>query len=268
MELQKNNHRAATVQNLSFVYSDGTKALENITFEIAYGETIGLVGANGAGKSTLMLLLCGLLESSGGTVSICGETMTPKNFQTLSRKLGVVFQNSDDQLFTASVYEDIAFGPKQMGLEGAEIDTMVQKAMAATGVSHLAHRAPHRLSGGEKRSVALATALVMAPELLILDEPTTGLDPRSRRRLINLLKSFDHTKLITSHDLDLIWDTCSRVLVMNQGQLVAVGDTHMLLSDEALLERCGLELPLAMQACPKCGQNQFVGGQSNENSGY
>lgn len=240
------------VDELSYTYMDGTHALKSVSFEANAGQSIGIVGGNGAGKSTLLLLLSGLLEASYGSVTLSGEVMNKKNFKHLCTKIGFVFQNAEDQLFTNSVYEDVAYAPKHAGIEANAIESMVNRTLEAVNIPHLAKRAPHKLSGGEQRLAALATALVMEPELLILDEPTSGLDPQARRNLIRLLNQFSHTRLITSHDMDFIWEVCDQVILMHEGMLVAIGDAKTILADQSLLEKCHLERPLRLQGCPNC----------------
>lgn len=229
-----------SVEALGYQYSDGHVALENITFTINEGERVGIIGDNGAGKSTLLLILCGLLHGTEGSVKCMGMESNHKNFKTIAQALGVVFQNADDQLFSSTVYEDIAFGLIQAGKDKKIIDSMVQAAMEKVSVTHLKDRAPQKLSGGEKRAVAIATAIVHEPELLILDEPTTGLAPKAKRGLVSLLKGFSHTQIITSHDLEFIKETCDRVIFLNRGQLIADEPANLLLSDEKRLIEGGL----------------------------
>ena len=164
----------------------------------------------------------------------------------------MVFQNPDDQLFMTSVYEDVAFGPRNYKLQEEEVDLRVKEALELVGISHLYNRAPFKLSGGEKRCAAIATVLSMKPDILIMDEPTSALDPKSRRNLINILNSFKHTKIITSHDLDMVLDTCKRIIVVNDGKVIADGSVDKILTDRELLESCGLEVPLSMQRCLRC----------------
>lgn len=247
------NNPVLKVDGLSYTYIDGTQALNAVTFEVMSGQSIGIVGGNGAGKSTLLLLLSGLLEPDRGVVAIQGEPMNKKSFKQLCNKIGFVFQNAEDQLFNNSVFEDVAYAPKHAGMAAMTIEQMVNQTLDAVRIPHLAKRAPHKLSGGEQRLAALASALVMSPELLILDEPTSGLDPQARRNLIQLLNQFAHTKLITSHDMDFIWEVCDHVLLMHGGELIAFGEAKTILSDQILLEQCQLERPLRLQGCPKCG---------------
>jgi cobalt/nickel transport system ATP-binding protein len=231
-------------RGLRFAYPDGTPALDGVGFRVHAGESVAVVGANGAGKSTLLLALNGLVTPSAGEARIGEVPVTPATRAQIHRTVGYVFQDADDQLFMATVREDVAFGPLNLGLAAAEVEARVQAALETVGAAHLAGRAPYRLSGGEKRAVAIAGVLAMQPSVLLLDEPSAGLDPASRRRLITLLNSFSHTKLVATHDLDLVLDTCSRVLVMRDGRIEADGTAAAVFSDAALLARCHLEPPL------------------------
>jgi cobalt/nickel transport system ATP-binding protein len=215
--------------------------LSAITFTIRHGESVGIVGANGAGKSTLLLHLNGTLRASSGEVRI-GEL--PLNAETLlevRRVVGMVFQDPDDQLFMPTVLEDVAFGPRNLGLSPQESETRALEALRRVGAEHLAAKAPYHLSMGEKRRCAIATVLSMGPDILVMDEPSTGLDPRGRRLLIGLLKEFTHTKLIATHDLELVRQLCTRTLVLQQGKLRADGPTDEIFADHGLMEACGLE---------------------------
>lgn len=246
-------HHRIEVSGLRFAYPDGTEALNGIDFLIGHGESVAIVGANGAGKSTLLAHLVGLHHPQAGEVVIGDTPVTRTTLAEVRRSVGMVFQDPDDQLFMPSVEEDVAFGPLNLGLPEDVVERRVSDALARVGASALRHRPPHRLSGGEKRSVAIATVLAMEPSVLVLDEPSSNLDPRARRRLIELLRSFAHTKLIATHDLDLAVDVCERTIVIGDGRVVADGPTHTILTDDALLESSGLERPLAMQGCPVCG---------------
>jgi len=240
-------HLALEVQALHYAYPDGQMALRGVSFVIQPGETVGLIGSNGAGKSTLLLHLNGVLRPASGVVRVTGLPVTAANLMAVRRQVGLVFQDPDDQLFMPTVQEDVAFGPLNMGLPACEVQARVAQALATVGASHLASRAPYRLSGGEKRMVAMAGVLAMAPTVLVQDEPSAGLDPAARRRLITLLASFAHTQLIASHDLDLVQDVCTRVLVMREGVIEADGTPAAIFADAGLLARCHLELPLSLQ---------------------
>jgi cobalt/nickel transport system ATP-binding protein len=238
---------AVEVRSLEYAYPDGQPALRGVSFAIEAGTTVGLIGSNGAGKSTLLLHLNGVLQGNSGEVQVHGLTVNASHLIEVRRQLGMVFQDADDQLFMPTVEEDVAFGPQNMGLSDVEVPRRVAQALATVSVSHLASRAPYRLSGGEKRAVAIAGVLAMTPRVIVMDEPSAGLDPAARRRLIQLLKGFEHTQLIATHDLDLVQDLCSRVLVMREGRIEADGTPAAIFSDAALLARCHLELPLSLQ---------------------
>jgi cobalt/nickel transport system ATP-binding protein len=238
---------ALEVQGLGYAYPDGQMALRSVSFVIHPGETVGLIGSNGAGKSTLLLHLNGVLRPASGSVRVNGLPVATEHLVAVRRQGGLVFQDPDDQLFMPTVQEDVAFGPLNMGLPAGEVAARVTQALATVGASHLATRAPYRLSGGEKRLVAIAGVLAMAPAMLVLDEPSAGLDPAARRRLITLLTGFEQTQLIASHDLDLVQDVCTRVLVLREGVIKADGHPNAIFSDVGLLARCHLELPLSLQ---------------------
>lgn len=238
---------AIEVENLHYRYPDGTEALQHIAFRVEPGEAVGLVGANGAGKSTLLLQLNGALYPSEGRVRILGESLTPKTAKQLRRRIGLVFQDPDDQLFMPVVEEDVAFGPLHSGCPSDEVERRVTEALQQVGMEHRRKRPPYRLSAGEKRAVAIATALAMAPDVLVMDEPSTNLDPRSRRRLINWLRAFSKTRLVATHDLELVVEVCPRVMVLSAGRIVADGPTREILNDEALMVAHGLERPHILQ---------------------
>lgn len=246
------SHHKLEVKDLSFSYDDGNEVVKGISFTIYHGEAVGIIGANGAGKSTLLMLLMGVLSPRSGNILVGDTKITKKTLPMIRQRLGMVFQNPDDQLFMTTVYEDVAFGPRNYNIDEEEVKNRVMKSLELVGISHLKDRPPFKLSGGEKRSAAIATVLSMEPDILIMDEPTSELDPKSRRNLINLLNEFSHTKLITSHDLDLVLDICERVIVIKNGEIVADGEAYSILTDEKLLDSCGLEVPLSLQNCAKC----------------
>lgn len=248
------SHHIVEARNLEYTYPDGTEALHDVSFRIIHGESVGIVGANGAGKSTLLLHLNGSFWPGRGDVRIGDFPITKKNLDSVRRTVGMLFQDPDDQLFMPTVHEDVAFGPLNLGLPDDEIDARVIDALERVGALHLKNRPPYRLSGGEKRAVAMATVLSMLPDILVIDEPTSELDPRSRRRFIDMLKSFKHTKIIATHDLDLVLDACERTIVLRQGRVLADGPTREIFSNDELLEESGLERPLSMQNCPNCGE--------------
>jgi len=236
-------HHSIEIEQLSYTYPDGHKALRNISLKIQPDEKVALVGPNGAGKSTLILHINGILRGEG-TVKVCGLDIDhERNLGKIRSMVGLVFQSPDDQLFSPTVYEDVAFGPLYQGLSQAEVDLRVKEALAAVGMQAYARRISHHLSVGEKKRIAIATVLSMRPEVLILDEPTSGLDPRARRSLINLLGELPLTMLASTHDMYLVRDLFPRMVVMDQGEIVADGATENLLHDIAFLEQHGLEAP-------------------------
>lgn len=239
------NGRVSTLllKNLTFHYPDGYHALKNISVAIGQGEKVALVGPNGAGKSTLMLHLNGILGDGETAVTIAGMPITKQNLPRIRAKVGLVFQNPDDQLFSPTVFEDVAFGPLHMGLPEADVRARVKQALGQVGMADFGERLSHHLSIGQKKRIAIATVLVMEPEILILDEPSAGLDPRGRRALINLLRELPVTMLVSTHDMRLVEELFPRTIIMDNGQVVADGETAVLLSDDELLERHGLERP-------------------------
>ena len=252
------SHNFVDISNLYYSYPHETSALSGISFKIRHGESVAIVGANGAGKSTILHLLNGSIMPHSGTVNIGGLLVTKKNLPAIRRHVGTVFSDPDDQLFMPTVSEDVAFGPLNLGWDN--ISEKCVQALESVGAAHLADRPPFRLSTGEKRRAALATVLVMSPDILVLDEPASGLDPRARKNLIELLAGFEHTKIIATHDLDLAMNLCERMIVFASGCVAADGQSREILSDAALLEANGLEQPLSMQACPVCtgpGEGQY-----------
>jgi len=248
------SHHLVAVQDLTYTYPDGTGAVRGISFSIHHGESVAVVGANGAGKSTLLLHLNGSLTPQGGTVRIGDFPLTKATLATVRRTVGMIFQDPDDQLFMPTVAEDVAFGPLNLGLPPDEVEARVERALERVGAAHLRDRPPHNLSGGEKRAVAIAAVLAMAPDILVMDEPSANLDPRGRRQLIELLAGFNHTKIIATHDLDLVLDLCQRTIVIHEGRVMADGPTGAIFRDNRLMAACRLERPLRLQACPVCGR--------------
>jgi cobalt/nickel transport system ATP-binding protein len=234
---------------------------------------VALVGPNGAGKSTLLWHLNGLLPGRAGgpaihshapkpssstsdsrpSVQVDGLVVDARNGPEVRRRVGLLFQDPDDQLFMPTVYDDVAFGPMNLGLSGAELERCVKSALERVGAGHLVKKAPYHLSGGEKKRVAIATVLSMSPDILVMDEPTNGLDPHARRQLIGLLKDFSHTKIFTSHDLDMVLELCERTIILKGGEVRADGPTREIFQNDALLAECRLEKPLSMQGCAICG---------------
>jgi cobalt/nickel transport system ATP-binding protein len=238
---------AVEVRDLSYRYTPGNRpALAAISFTVAHNECIGVLGPNGAGKSTLLLHLNGLLPESPPRephIWVDGQPLTTKTLPFIRQRVGLLFQDPDDQLISATVFEDVAFGPRQMGVDGPQLYEHVQSCLALAGVKGFADREPHRLSHGEKRRVCLAGVLACKPTVLVLDEPTSDLDPRGRREFKALLGTVPGAKLIATHDLELVVDLCSRVIILDEGRLVTEGPTISLLSDEALMLEHGLEKP-------------------------
>ncbi|MBK8901525.1 MAG: ABC transporter ATP-binding protein [Anaerolineaceae bacterium] len=240
-----NGHVQPTLEvtNLSFAYPDGHQALHGVNFSIGAGQKVALVGPNGAGKSTLMLHLNGLLTGEG-TLAVAGLPIAKENLPLIRSKVGMVFQNPDDQLFSPTVFDDVAFGPLHMGYPEAEVRQRVARALAQVNMAEFETRLSHHLSIGQKKRVAIATVLSMDPEILVLDEPSAGLDPRARRSLINLLRELPLTMLVSTHDMLLVQELFPRMIVMDEGRMVADGDTAVLLRDTAFLEAHGLEMPV------------------------
>lgn len=237
---------ALEINDLHYCYPDKTPALRGVRFSIASGECVAIIGPNGAGKSTLLLHLNGILPENGGhlgNVCIGGVAINQGNLRDIRRKVGLLFQDPDDQLFCPTVFEDVAFGPRRFGVDAEQIPGIVTGALLNVGLWGFESRSPHRLSGGEKRRVCLAGVLACDPSILVLDEPTSNLDPRGRREIKDLLKRTPATKLIATHDLEMVVELCSRVIVLDDGRVVAQGATTELLSNEELMLRHGLEKP-------------------------
>jgi cobalt/nickel transport system ATP-binding protein len=240
------NMNALEVQGLSYDYADGTPALKDVSFSMAEGERVGLIGPNGAGKSTLLLHLNGILPehpASSPSVRVFGTSVAEPHLTAIRAQVGLLFQDPDDQLFCPSVWEDVAFGPQQLGLSGAKLSDRVARSLAQVGLSGYDERLPHHLSRGEKRRVCLAGLLACEACLLALDEPSSDLDPRGRRELKELLKKLPVTQIIATHDLELVVEICARVIVLDQGAVVAEGPTSSILNDESLMLAHGLDRP-------------------------
>jgi cobalt/nickel transport system ATP-binding protein len=234
---------AVEIEHLHYVYPDGTEALHGIDLRIAAGEKVALVGPNGAGKSTLMLQLNGILEPSHGAARVGGLVVDRRTARRVRAMVGLVFQDPDDQLFSPTVYEDVAFGPLHMGVPHDDIHARVDRALAAVGLSGFGRRMPHRLSLGERKRAALATVLAMDPGVIVLDEPTAGLDPRGRRELIELLRGMSQTMIVSTHDMRLVAEVFPRTVILDGGRLIADGPTAELMADQELLTTHGLEAP-------------------------
>lgn len=241
------SHHLVEVNDLHFRYPDGTAALKGVSFRIVHGESVAIIGGNGAGKSTLLQHLGASLLPQQGEVRIGEVPLTPATAAAVRRSVGSVFQDADDQLFMSTVFEDVAFGPLNLGLAPAEAERRAVAALERVGMAHLRDRPPYKLSAGEKRAVAIATVLSMAPDVLVMDEPSANLDPRGRRRLIELLLSFEHTKIVATHDLELVVEVCPRVIVLDRGTVVAEGSARELLNDEALMLAHDLERPHSLR---------------------
>ena len=233
---------AIRIENLHFSYPDGNAALRGVDLCVGPGERVAIVGPNGAGKSTLMLHLNGILRGKG-LVSVGSQTLNEQNLKKVRAAVGMVFQNPDDQLFSPTVFDDVAYGPVYMGLAEPEVRARVTRALGMMHVEEYASRVSHHLSLGEKKRIAIATVLSMDPKILVLDEPSAGLDPRARRGLIELLRGLDKTMLVSSHDMRMVQELLPRTVVLDEGRVVADGPTDGILSDEALLETHGLERP-------------------------
>jgi len=247
------SHHIVEFKNVSFHYPDGTDALRGISFRITHGESVAIIGANGAGKSTLLLHLNGYLTPNEGEIRIGDFPLTRATLPQIRCTVGMVFQDPDDQLFMPTVYDDVAFGPLNLGLSDAEVAQRVKDALEQVEAWNLQGKPPYRLSEGEKKRVAIATILSMSPDILVMDEPTSGLDPFARRQLMTLLKNFHHTKIFTGHDLDMVLELCERTIVIHEGKMMADAPTSEIFYNDALLTQCRLEKPLTMQSCPLCG---------------
>jgi len=252
------SHHIVDIADLCHTYSDRTEALRGVSLRITHGESVAIIGANGAGKSTLLLHLNGYLTATSGTIRIGDFPLTKGTLPEIRRTVGMVFQDPDDQLFMPTVYDDVAFGPLNLGLMGVDVDQRVGDALERVGAAHLRTKPPYRLSGGEKKRVAIATVLAMSPDILVMDEPTSGLDPYGRRQLMQLLKEFHHTKIFTSHDLDMVLELCPRTIILHRGIVAADGPTEEIFLNTALLEQCHLEQPLSMQGCLLCNRGKIV----------
>ncbi len=241
-EINKIESIAVKISNLSFAYPQSQAILNNLNLEILTGEKVGIIGPNGAGKTTLFLSICGIL-SPMGDISVLGKPIIRGEFHS---EIGFVFQNPDDQLFCPTVKDDVAFGPENMGLSSEEVNERVAYALNLTGVSHLKDRIPHQLSGGEKCMVAIASVLAMQPKLMMYDEPSANLDLKARRRLIKFLQHSRETILVSSHDLELILEVCDRLILINQGRIIADGTPQQIMAKQELMENNNLEVPYSL----------------------
>lgn len=241
------------LSGVRFTYPDGRVALKGLDLVVDDGERVALLGPNGAGKTTLALHLNGILRASDGSIRVAGLDLNDENLNEIRRRVGLVFQDSNDQLFMPSVSEDVAFGPANLGLQGDDLDQRVTAALEVVGGVEFASRPPHHLSGGEKRRAALATVLAMEPDVLVFDEPTAGLDPAGRRELIDLLEGLPMTQLLITHDMYLALELCLRAVIVNDGRVVASGDTSEILRDDELLAANRLEFPHWNRVSPDSG---------------
>ncbi|MDH4140913.1 MAG: ATP-binding cassette domain-containing protein [Coriobacteriia bacterium] len=228
---------------VTYEYPDGTRALDDVDLVVGRGERVALLGPNGAGKSTLMLHINGILRATTGSVRVSGLEVTDDTVRNVRARVGLVFQDPDDQLFMTTVYDDVAFGPLNMGLARQESDDRVHSALHSVDLADLASKPGHHLSFGQRKRAALATILAMRPDIMVLDEPTSNLDPRSKQEMLTLLGSLDATMLVATHDMELAWRLCERAIVLDCGRVVADGEADRIMRDEALLEKHGLELP-------------------------
>ena len=235
------------IEQVCVKYQDGNQVINHMNLQVKDGETVGIIGANGAGKSTLFMALVGILFPHSGVITVDGLTMNKHNLKEIRERIGVVFQNPDDQLFMSNVYDDIAFGLRNYGRSEDEIKEKISSIMNELGIDKLQNLSSHKMSGGEKRIIAIATVLVMEPSIMLFDEPSSFLDPKTRRKLMNLLRTISVTKLIATHDLDLALELCDRVIILKEGTVFADGAAQRILTDQTLLEEAGLELPFCLQ---------------------
>ena len=236
------------IENICYSYPDGTKALKDLSFSVYEGEILGIAGANGSGKSTLLMLMMGCLSPLDGKIIYDGDRLCKEKLRAMRRETGLLFQDPDDQLFLPTVWEDVAFGPRNLGLSEEEVASRVRSALRDTGIDALSEKAPWKLSGGEKTLAALAGLFAMKPRTLLLDEPTSGLDPKSRRDLINIMDRTEITAVIATHDLDMVMDVCQRLIIMKNGTIVSDGDVPGVLTDRKFMASCGLEIPLSLMS--------------------
>lgn len=234
------------ISNLSFSYDKDAQVLSDITISAENGESIAIVGANGVGKSTLLRIMVGLESGYDGSIKIGGIDVEKKNLPEVRKNIGYVFQDAEAQLFMPSVYDDVAFAPRNYNYSEEEVSTRVEDALSKIGISHLRDKATYKLSGGEKKLVSIATILSTQPDIILMDEPSIALDPKNRRNLINVLSSLPQCKILATHDLDMALDTCERTIILKDGKIKKDGKTEELLTDKALLEECSLELPLCL----------------------
>lgn len=251
---------ALRIESLVHSYPDGTRSLSGIDLSIARGERVALLGPNGAGKSTLILHTNGVLMPQSGRIFVGGTELAPDTLRRVREAVGLVFQDPDDQLFMTTVYDDVAFGPLNMGLDRAEVDSRVHAALHEVSLPEAASKSGSHLSFGQRKRIALATVLSMRPSVLVLDEPTSNLDPRAKGQMVRLLASLDATMLIATHDMDLAWDLCDRAVVLDGGRVVADGPARDIMSRESLMLSHGLELPSAVRYASVHGTHSGAAG--------
>ena len=233
-----------SVSDLSFGYDSKRKVLENINFQLKKGESVGLVGANGVGKSTLLIILVGLNTGFQVDVMVNNIPLEKKNLKTIRKNVGYVFQDADSQLFMSTVFDDVAFAPRNYGMSEAEVNEKTMEALKVVHIEQLKDKQIYKLSGGEKKLASIATILSTEPDVILMDEPSVALDPKNRRNLINILNRLNQAKIIASHDLNMIMDTCERTILLSDGKIIKDGNTKEILLDKELMEESGLELPL------------------------
>ncbi|MFR6561505.1 MAG: energy-coupling factor ABC transporter ATP-binding protein [Eubacterium ventriosum] len=233
-----------SVSDLSFGYDSKRKVLENINFQLKKGESVGLVGANGVGKSTLLRILVGLNTGFQGDVMVNNIPLEKKNLKTIRKNVGYVFQDADSQLFMSTVFDDVAFAPRNYGMSEAEVNEKTMEALKVVHIEQLKDKQIYKLSGGEKKLASIATILSTEPDVILMDEPSVALDPKNRRNLINILNRLNQAKIIASHDLNMIMDTCERTILLSDGKIIKDGNTKEILLDKELMEESDLELPL------------------------
>jgi cobalt/nickel transport system ATP-binding protein len=252
------NQYSINCKDVCFSYENGKEILKGISLQTRQKEAVGIIGANGVGKSTLLRILVGLELNFTGEVLVGGAQVNKKSLPEIRSKIGYLFQDSDNQLFTQTVYNDVAFGPRNYGLKEEEVKERVESALTTIGIAHLRDKQIYKMSGGEKKMASIATVLAMNPDIILLDEPTIALDPKNRRTLIQTLNRLDYTKIIASHDLDMILETCDRVILMSEGQIIREGATELVLRDKELLEAFSLELPLCLRGYQGRIRNFYV----------
>jgi cobalt/nickel transport system ATP-binding protein len=247
--------KAVVVKNLSYTYSDGTNALSGVSFDIYHGESIALVGSNGAGKSTLLLHLNRIIENQRGSIEIQGKILNKKNVKEIRKKVGLVFQDPENQLFMSTVFDDIAFGPVNMGLSEKEVHKRVRSALRKVSLEGYEERCPHHLSFGEKKKIAMATVLSLEPDILLLDEPTANLDPHARRNMIDMIGDLRSTKIIASHDIEMLLEICQRCILLDHGRIAAIGKVEDILTNATFLRAHGLDVPTIVRLFRKDAQD-------------